>query len=404
MRRIDFWVRRGAAMMVVLLLVLGLAACGGPSESQERPAPPPPPVTVLTVQTRDVEVVREYPARVHGSRQVQVRSRVEGILRERLFEEGRSVNKDELLFRIDPERYEIALLRAEADLADARASLNHAQREWARYSNLFAEAAVSELEKDKALTDLERAQARHAQAEVVVADARRSLGYTEVRAPVAGVTGMESLSEGNLIEWAGLLATITQQDPVHVRFAMPEVDAAMRGVDERSRRAKLLLPGGLEHPRQGDIDFTASVIDPRTGTVTARAVFPNPDLTLIPGQFVRIQVVLRLLEEVFTVPEAAVGQGRETTHLFVVDDENTARLRPVRLGPVTDGRQIILEGLKSGDQVVINGQAALRDGMPVNVVETVHDDAMEDAPKGDHVSDQVSNDQIPRENPKLEEN
>ncbi len=402
MRRDVFFVRYGAAMMVVLLFVLGLAACGGPSEPQERPAPPPPPVTVLTVQARDVEVVREYPGRVHGSRQVQVRSRVEGILRERMYEEGRVVKKDELLFRIDPERYEIALRRAEADLADAQANLNHAQREWDRYSRLFTEAAVSELERDKALTVLETAQARFAQAQVAVTDARRNLGYTEVRAPVAGVTGLENLSEGNLIEWGGLLATITQQDPVHVRFALPETDAAMRG-DGRSRRAELLLPEGLKYPHPGDIDFTASVIDAQTGTVTARAIFPNPDQTLIPGQFVRIRIALQHLEGVFAVPEAAVGQGRETPHLFVLDDEDTAGIRPVRLGPVTDGRQIVLEGLNNGDRVVINGQVALRDGTPVNVVETVHDDAVGDAPEGDQVSNQVTNGQISGENPKPEE-
>lgn len=398
MRMIDFWVRRGAIMMLALLLVLGLTACGDPSGPQERPAPPPPPVTVLIVHEQDVEVLWEYPARVHGSRQVQVRSRVEGILRERLFEEGRSVKKNELLFRIDPERYEIALRRAEADLADVRAGLNHAQREWARYSNLFAEAAVSELERDRALTDLERAQARHAQAEVAVSDARRNLGYTAVRAPVAGVTGMESLSEGNLIEWGGLLATITQHDPVHVRFAMPETDAAMRGKGN-SRHAELLLPEGLKYPLPGEIDFTASVIDAQTGTVTARAVFSNPDQMLIPGQFVRIRVALRNLEGVFAVPEAAVGQGRETPHLFVLDDEDTARVRPIRLGPVTEGRQVVLEGLQSGDRVVINGQAAQRDGMPVQVVETVHDDAAGDALEGG----QVISGQIAGENPKQEE-
>lgn len=385
MRRDVGFVRYSAAMMVGLLLILGLAACGGPSGPQERPAPPPPPVTLLIVQEQDVEVVREYPGRVHGSRQVQVRSRVEGIIRERMYEEGRDVRKDELLFRIDPERYEITLRRAEADLADALANLNHAQREWNRYSRLFTESAVSELERDRALNTLETAQARHAQAQVVVADARRNLGYTEVRAPVAGVTDMESLSEGNLIEWGALLTTITQQDPVHVRFAMPEADAAMREGD-RSRRARLLLPGGDTYTLSGDIDFTAGVIDPRTGTVTARAVFANPDQTLVPGQFVRVRVVLRLLERVFTVPEAAVGQGRETSHLFVVDAENTARVRPVRLGPVTDGRQVVLEGLQGGDRVVINGQAALRDGMPVQVVETLREaeeDGIGDSVPGD---------------------
>lgn len=376
MRLQIFQHRNAAVMTAVFLLFFGLTACNDSRAPQQRPASPLPPVIVLVAQQQDADVTLDYPARVHGSRQVQVRARVNGILQQRLHEEGRLVDKDDVLFRIDPEPFTIALRRAQADLVEARANLHHAQREWSRYSKLFAEAAISELERDRALTTLETAQARYSQAEVAVADARRNLDYTEVRAPIAGVTGMENLSEGNLIEWGGLLTTITQLDPVHVRFALPEEDAALRQeISGRSCFARLILPDNTLYPHPGEIDFTSSTIDPRTGTVTVRAVFANPERMLIPGQFVRVQVVLQRLKNVFAVPEAALVQGRETTNLFVVDAQDMARLTPVRLGATRDGQQLVLEGLTKGDRVVINGQAALRDSMPVQVKESIHGDA-----------------------------
>lgn len=354
----------------ILLFFWGLAACGDSSpQPQARQTPPPPSVFVQITQEQGVEVTREYPARIHGSRQVQVRARVDGILLERLYEEGRMVDKDELLFRIDPEPFAIAMQRAQADLADARASLNHAQREWSRYSRLFKQGAVSELERDRAMTDLERTEARFEQATVAVADAQRNLRYTEVRAPVGGMSGMESYSEGNLIDRGGLLTTITQQDPVHVRFALPEKDAALWSEDSgRGRSARLILPDGTFYPHSGEIDFTSSTIDSRTGTVSVRAVFVNPDQVLKPGQFIRIQATLQRLENVFLVPETAVSQGRETPQVFVADGTDTVKARPVRLGPVVRGGRVILEGVQEGDRVVIEGHVALRDGMPVNVV------------------------------------
>jgi membrane fusion protein, multidrug efflux system len=355
---------KGALAAIVVVSMVVLAACSQSPEQQARQMPPPP-VTTMTVQKTEVEVIRDYPARVHGSRQVQVRARVDGILKERLYQEGRKVERDDLLFRIDPERYQIALRRSEAELTDARANLAHAEREWSRYSSLYEQTAVSELQRDQAETDLEVARARLELAEVVVDDARRNLRYTEVRAPIAGVTDLESHSEGNLIEWGGLLTTITQQDPVHVRFAMPETDAAIR---EPQRFAELLLPSGAPYDRKGEIDFTSSTIDPRTGTISLRAVFPNPAQTLVPGQFVRIRVMLQRIEGVHQIPSTAVSQGREGPQVFVVGAGDTAEARQVVLGPVVQGQQVVLEGLQDGDRVVINGHVALRDGMPVSVI------------------------------------
>ncbi len=339
---------------------------------------PPPPVVVVRAAPSDDAVYRDYPARIHGSRQVQVRARVAGILEKRRYEEGRVVEKDEVLFEIDPEPFEIALRRAEAELAVARAHYRHAERQWSRYSSLHAQELVSEREHDQAETDYALARARVDLADAVAADARRNLRYTKVQAPLAGVTGMESLSEGNLIEAGQLLTTITRHDPVHVRFALPEKDAMLQRTARealacpdgtaRHCEAALILPDGALYDQKGVIDFTASTIDPETGTVMARAVFPNPHKMLVPGQFVRIRIRLEELADLFFVPESAVSQDRAGHRVFVVDDDDIAHARTVRVGPVINGRQAIIEGLEAGERVVVSGHVALRDGMKVSVM------------------------------------
>ncbi len=363
-------------LVFILFLLFWIMIFSPPAEAQNG-SRPLSPVDIIVVEPTDVEVLRDYPARVHGARQVQVRARVGGILQERLYVEGQVVAQNDLLFRIDAEPFEIALRRAEAERANARANLNHAEREWARYSALFDQAAVSAREHDRALTELELAQARLALTETAVAEAKLNLQYTQVRAPVSGVTGMETISEGNLIEWGGLLATITQQDPVHLRFALPEQDAAAQVSRRRTMpkdsntseccSALLLLANGSAYAHTGTIDFTASTIDTRTGAVMVRAVFPNPDNLLLPGQFVRVRIPLQNFTDVFMIPEEAVSQGRDSTQVFVIDANETAQARPVRLGPVVDGKQVILEGLSSGERVVTNGHVMLQHGMPVAI-------------------------------------
>ncbi len=373
--------RRGrfTGVAVALFGVFVLSACGSEQDAGGgHQAPPPPAVTVEAVSPRSVLVEGEYAGRVHGSREVEVRARVEGILEERLYTEGQVVSEGDALFRIDPEPYEIAVRSAEAERANAAANLEQARRDWERISGLYQRDAVSRRERDQALTNRQLAEARMALVDAAVADARRNLRYTEVQAPVSGATGLEVLPEGSLIERGTLLTTLTQHDPVHVRFALPENDAAVqrvarhamvRGNDAGHRyAARIRLPDGRWYPGRGEIDFTASTIDPRTGTVTARAVFPNPDGELVPGQFVRVTVGLQELEAVFLIDQRAVGEGRDGPQVFVVDDADTARLRVVALGPVVDGRQVVLDGLAPGDRVVVNGQVSLRDGAEVGSV------------------------------------
>jgi len=370
---------RHQSTLIVLLTLFGLAACsGGEQQGQQGRDTPPPPVTVQAVETTDVDIEEDYAGRVRGAREVHVRARVEGVLEERLYEEGSLVEQGDSLFRIDPRPFEVALQAARAERATARAELNQAEREWNRISRLFEQNAVSERERDRAQSAFESARAAVAVSEAEVERAELELGYTTVEAPVSGITDLETQSEGNLIERGAELTRITQLNPVHVRFSLPEDDAmvqrqareAMKGKSngQHSRPATLILPDGSEYGEVGEIDFTASTIDAATGTVTARAVFPNDDHRIVPGQFARVRVKLESLEDVVTIPARAVSDGQQGLQVFVVDSEGKAQARAVEAGRTIGDRRVILDGLEAGDRVVVNGMAGIRQpGMKVNV-------------------------------------
>ncbi len=364
------------------LLVAGLSSflllvgCSNDESDGQQGGMPPAAVVVETANTEDVSVRQDYAGRARGAREVEVRARIQGILEERLYNEGQMVREGDALFRIDRKPAEAALQRARAQSQVAQADLRQAEREWNRISSLFQRNAVSERERDSAQSAQELAEANLAVANAGVSQAELNLGYTEVTAPVRGVTSLEDFPEGSLIDTGTLLTTIVQLDPIHVRFALPENDANIRRVaregmvgtgEEQNVSARLIMANGEEYEREGRIDFTASTLDPRTGTVSARAVFPNPENVIVPGQFVRVRVELQNFEDVITVPEKAIGQSGENQVVFVVDDEGKARSRQVELGPVSDGRQILLSGLDAGDRYIVSGLVNLRDGAEVNV-------------------------------------
>lgn len=361
---------KGSMPLLGVMLLVVLAGCQAEEQAQPAAAAPPAaPVRVVTLEAQEVTLSEEYAARVRGSREIEVRARVSGVLEERLYTEGQRVEQGTPLFRIDPEVYQIELQRAAAERSNARAELNQANREWQRISTLYEQNAVSQRDRDNALSARELAEARLALAEAGVAAAELNLSYTQVEAPLSGITGLESLPEGSLIERGTLLTRITQQDPVHVRFSLPEKDAAIQQVarSNGARQAHLMLPDGEAYALEGQIDFTDSSIDPRTGSVSARAVFPNPDGVLVPGQFVRVRVMMQTLPVAFVIPAEAVGQGPEGPQVFVVE-AGQARVRPVVLGPVTADGQVILSGLSAGEQLVISGQIMLGEGAPVTVL------------------------------------
>jgi membrane fusion protein (multidrug efflux system) len=370
--------RNSLKLSVLLLPLIYLLGCSSEDQASgaQQQGRPPAPVTTAPVEVRDVDVTVDYAGRVRGSRQLEVRARVGGILEERLYVEGQVVDEGTPLFRIDSEPYEIALLRAEANERNAKASLDQAQRELLRIADLYARNSISQRERDQAQTAVELAESSLAQARAAVADARRNLRYTQVTAPISGITGLEALPEGSLINVGTLLTSITQKNPVHVRFSLPESDAAIQRLARKARtegsngqlyEAGLQLPDGSLYSHSGEVDFTDSSIDPRTGTVSARAIFPNPEDELIPGQFVRISLVLQKLKQVVVIPQTAVIEGSQGTQVFMVSEDSKAIARAVELGPVIQGMQVILDGLETGDQLVVNGQVALRDGADVQV-------------------------------------
>ena len=364
----------------VLLLgatALVLVGCTAEEDEAGQPDQPPPPVTVEAVEPRTVELEQDYAGRVHGAREVQVRARVDGILEERLYHEGEQVAAGDALFRIDPEPLEARLEEAQAQRESVLADLEEAEREWGRISRLYERDAVSERERDTAESAVTLARAAVSVADAQVTQARLQLEYTTVESPVDGVTSLEAHPEGSLVDPGTLLTTVVQHDPVHVRFALPEDDAAIQrtarraraadgGNDDFRREATLRLPDGSEYDSPGEIDFTASTIDHGTGSVSARAVFDNPDRAIIPGQFVRISVVLDTLDDVFLVPETVISEGPEGPQLFVVED-GEAHARPVDLGPVVYDGQVILAGLDDGDRVIVSGHASAEDGSPVDL-------------------------------------
>lgn len=362
--------RLGAAMALVAML----AACGDGQSQGQSGSRPAPQVTAATIQPQDVTVYEEYAGRAQGAREVEVRARVEAPIVDRRYTEGAFVEAGAPLFRLDAEPFKVAVDRARAQVESAQASLRQAQRQWQRVDRLYESDAVSTRERDEALSQLELARADVALAEAGLAQARIDLSYTEIASPVSGVTDLEALPEGSLVQPGDLLTTVTQLDPIHVRFALPEDDAYARQRAEEaltgegangSHPARLILPDGSLYESSGEVDFTDSSVDPRTGTVRARAVFANSDQRIRPGQFVRVRLQTATLPDALVVPERAIATDQRGEAVYVIDDESKARRRAIELGPTVAEGRVIADGLSAGDRIVVDGLVSVRDGAPV---------------------------------------
>lgn len=356
-----------------------LAACSG---SEQPPAPQAVPVKAITVANQAIPNVIELPGRVEPVRVAEVRARVTGIVQERLYEEGTNVSAGQPLFRIDPRELRAAYAQTQASLERARATAANAKAVVERYRPLVAEDAISRQEYDAAIAASREADANVAQIRAQLEAASLQLGYTTVRAPIAGRAGRAQVTEGALVSQpeGTLMTRIEQISPVYVSFAQSasEVLALRRAVaageielDENDRvEVRLTFSDGTEYPVPGHIDFRGFSVDQQTGTVELRAEFANPSGLLLPGEFVRAQIFAGQVSQGIAVPQRAVTLGEDGGSVFVIDEKGQAALRPVKLGAMVDGRWIVESGLKAGDVVIISNLQKIRPGAPVTRIET----------------------------------
>jgi membrane fusion protein (multidrug efflux system) len=378
-------------LLFLLLLPAVLAGCGASNGSEKGSGKgkgggnpfagmPPPEVSVVTVAPRALEESFEYVGQTAGSREVEVRARVTGILLSRNFKEGAPVKMGQSLYTIDPAQFEAAVNRSAADVAAAEARLEQAKRNAARLKPLFAEKAVSQKDYDDAVSaeaigeaDLKAARAR-------LTEARLNLAYTKVAAPASGITGRSLRQEGSLVSGPDvLLTTITQVMPIWVNFGIP--DREQQAIQADVQAGRLVLPKGgsfqvalkradgtLFGPT-GRVNFADVRVSPATGTREMRAELPNPEGALRPGEFVRVILKGATRPNAITVPQRAVLEGPQGKFVYVVNAESKVEARPVEAGEWHGEQWIITNGLNAGDRVVTDGVMKLGPGAPVRIAQ-----------------------------------
>jgi membrane fusion protein (multidrug efflux system) len=348
-----------------LAVLAGLAACG----KKDAPAPgaagpkPPPEVGVLAVHAQPVALQTELPGRVEAVRTAQVRARVNGVVQKRLFTEGSEVKAGQLLFRIDPATYQASVASAEAQLGRAQANLAQTSAQAARYKPLAEAEAVSKQEYTNVLAAQKQAEADVNAAKAALQAARINLGYTQVTAPISGRIGRALVTEGALVSAteATQLALIQQTSSVYVNTTQSANEL------QRMRKAgggklasggipvTVVLDDGTELARKGRLLFSDVSVDPTSGQVLLRTEVPNPDHQLLPGQYVRVRLAQAELPSGFLIPQQAVTRGTQGDTVIVVGADNKTSQRQVRVGPQQGTHWVVLDGLREGEQVVVDG-------------------------------------------------
>ena len=363
---------KNAALAALISVVLGACA-----KEQAPPAPPAPEVAVQTVNASPVPLELTYAARTVGSREVEVRARVGGILLKRRFEEGSRVRQGQPMFLIDPEPVRARVDSARAEVAVAKARLEEARRQRDRILPLFEQNAVSQSRRDEAVSVFEVAQANLAAAESALRTAQLDLEYTDVRAPIGGLTSREVVSEGSLISTdqnSSLLTKIVQVDPLYVEFSVPEAEAALiraslaPAAKAEPPSVRLLLEDGSAYAQSAKVTFVDNAVDITSGTVRVRAVLDNPEGQLIPGQFIRAKVEGVALNNVVSIPRRAVMSSGQGSFVWVVDGEQKAQMRPVQTGRSMGNNIIVTNGLNGGDRYVVDGVLKVQPGVQVSAV------------------------------------
>ena len=350
---------------VILGCAAGLLLAGCSSEATEQRPIEPPEVAIQVMMPTSVNLSTELAGRTAAFRIAEVRPQINGIIKQRLFEEGAEVSADEPLYQIDDAMYQAAY-------AKARATLRTTEQQAKRYAELLKIDAVSRQAHDDA-----QAAWEHAKAELEMA--RINLEYTKVLAPISGRVGRSAMTEGALVTQgqAAELATVRQLDPIYVDIKQPSVEllqlrqaikeGRLRVNEDETVSVSLTLENGSRYEHAGQLQFSEVEVDEGTGSVTLRALFPNPERQLLPGMFVHAVMETGKRDEVFLVPNQALMLGNEQSRLYVVDENDVVHERHVKNEQLVDNQWLVSSGLEQGDRVVVEGRQKIRPGVSVRI-------------------------------------
>jgi len=369
--------QRTAVFLFLTVTVLLLFGCGG---RQQSPPPPVPEVTTVTVQPEEIVLTTELPGRTSPYLVSEIRPQVNGIIQKRLFTEGSDVTAGQVLYQIDPAPFQAALDSAKAALAKSEANLIVTRLKFERYKGLLAEKAVSQQDYDDREAALKQAEADVQYSKAAVETARINLDYTRVTAPISGRIGKSNVTDGALVAayQALALATIQQLDPIYVD--VPQSTAELQRLRRRleddqlnqngtnQKKVKLILEDGSAYPLEGTLLFRDVTVDPTTGSVVLRVVFPNPEGILLPGMFVRAVVKEGTNEQAILIPQQALSRDPKGNPItLIVDGEGKIQQRMLSVDRAIRDKWLISSGLASGDHVVVEGIQKVRPGASVKI-------------------------------------
>jgi membrane fusion protein, multidrug efflux system len=378
--------KRNLAIIALLSIVLTtLAACSkGSAEGGAGAgggAPPAPPVSVATVIQKEVSDGDEFSGRFEATDFVEIRPRVAGYLTKVHFQAGSLVKKGDLLFTIDPRPYEADAAKADADLKRAETSRELARAEVARAEKLLAATAISQQEFDQRVATLKDQESAGRSARAALTSARLNTEYAAIRAPISGRISRAEVTVGNLVTpGTTMLTTIASQDPIHVYFEIDEqqllkyesLRKTSADADASKNKSSIFLGLNSENnfPHQGRVDFIDNRLDTRSGTIRGRAVFDNKDRLFTPGLFAKLKLVGSGSYNAILITDRAIGTDQNKKFVLVVDKENKANYRAIKLGPLVDGLRVVKEGLQPGESIVVNGLQRVRPGIQVQPEKT----------------------------------
>ena len=368
---------QSAASVLISLSGLALVHCKGETAS----APPPPlvQVEVANVLQKDVPIQMEWVGTTDGSNNALIRAQVSGYLLKRPYTEGAFIKKGDLLFELDPSKFQTALDQALGDLAKAQAQFTKSKQDVNRDTPLAKEGAISQKELDDSIQAHAAAKGSVATAKAAVAQAKLNLSWTRITAPIDGVVGISKAQIGDLIDANTELTSMSTLDPIRVYFPMSEqeyleaADKVQQGYRERKEAKEyslalleLVLGGEKIYPHKGKFYLVDRQVDTKTGTIRVAALFPNPNNLLRPGQFARVRAVTKTKERAILVPQRAVTEMQGSYQVAVVTPENKVEIRPVKVGHRSGSLWIIDHGLEPGERVVVEGLQKVKAGMTVD--------------------------------------